>query len=208
MECCRLRVKDIDLARHQIVVRQGKGDKDRVVMLPRAVRPALEQQLARRREWHERDLRRGVARVSLPDALDRKYPRAAQEIGWQFLFASRQLSRDPRSGQIGRHHLHPGALQRAVALAVRKAGLPKRVTCHTFRHSFATHLLERGFDIRLVQELLGHENVETTMIYTHVMRHGAAGAPSPLDLLEQTCPADVLAAVEATRAQPHLTIAE
>jgi integron integrase len=201
MECCRLRVKDLDLTRGQILVRQGKGDKDRVVMLPRAVRPALEQQIAWRRELHERDLRRDVAHVILPDALNRKFPRAAQELGWQFLFASRQLSRDPRTGRRGRHHLHHGALQRAVAEAVRKEGLLKRITCHTFRHSFATHLLERGFDIRLVQELLGHESVETTMIYTHVMRQGASGAPSPLDLLEQTCAADIQAAIAATRAQ-------
>jgi integron integrase len=179
LECCQLRVKDVQLARGQIVVRAGKGNKDRVVMLPRALRADLEGQLQRRRQLHEGDLARGVARVDLPDALERKYPRAAQELGWQFVFASRQLSHCPRTGRQGRHHLYPASLQRAVAQAGRAAGLPQPLHCHTFRHSFATHLVERGIDIRSVQLLLGHESLETTMIYTHVARQGVAGVRSP-----------------------------
>src|SRR5581483_9015838 len=138
LECCRLRIKDIDVARGQIAVRGGKGDKDRVVMLPRSVLPDLDRQLAWRRQLHERDLARGVARVELPDALERKYPRAAQELGWQFLFASRQLSYCPRTGRQGRHHIYPASLQRAVARAGQAAGLHRAIHCHTFRHSFAT----------------------------------------------------------------------
>jgi len=199
LECCRLRVKDVDLARAQILVRQGKGDKDRIVMLPRALRPALERQAQARRQLHERDLGRGLAYVFLPDALARKYPSAARELGWQYLFASRQLSRDPRTGKVGRHHVHENALQRAVTEAVRSTGLTKRISCHTLRHSFATHLLERGVDIRTVQELLGHQDVNTTMIYTHVMEKGVAGTPSPLDSLVEVTPEEIQAAVQATR---------
>jgi integron integrase len=136
-ECCRLRVHDVDLGRHQIMVRHGKGAKDRVVMLPKSLRPDLERQLAWRRELHERDVRKGVARVALPDALARKYPRAAQELGWQFLFASRQLSRDPKTGDIGRHHVDPGSLARSVCDARRRAGLIHRVGCHTLRMASA-----------------------------------------------------------------------
>lgn len=198
-ECCSLRVKDLDLGRGQIVVRAGKGDKDRVVMLPRAVRPELEKQLAARRTVHERDLARGVARVDLPDALERKYPRAAQSFAWQFVFGSRQLSRCPRTGRIGRHHILEGSLQRAVVQAGTAAGLDRAIHCHTFRHSFATHLVERGVDIRSVQMLLGHESLETTMIYTHVARQGAAGVTSPLDLLGELQVEEVEAAVAATR---------
>jgi integron integrase len=197
-ECCALRVQDVDVSRRQIVVRQGKGAKDRVVMLPRSVQAALERQLQWRRSLHDRDLARGVARVALPDALARKFPRAAQEFGWQFLFASRQLSRDPKTGDRGRHHVHEGALARAVTLATRKAGVHRHVGCHTFRHSFATHLVERGVDIRSVQVLLGHESLETTMIYTHVARKGVTGVTSPLDVLGGIDATAVQAAVEAT----------
>jgi integron integrase len=199
IECCRLRVKDVHFERQQIIVRCGKGDKDRVVMLPRSVRADLERQLEWRRKLHEHDLFRGVARVELPDALERKYPRAAQELGWQFVFASRQLSYCPRTGRRGRHHVYPASVQRAVAAAGEAAGLEKRIHCHTFRHSFATHLVERGVDIRSVQLLLGHESLETTMIYTHVARQGVAGVASPLDVLADLTPVEVQAAVEATR---------
>jgi integron integrase len=144
MECCTLRVHDVDLPRGQIMVRSGKGDKDRVVMLPRTVRQGLQQQLAARRALHERDVARGVARVDLPAALERKYPRAAQSLEWQFVFASRQLSHCPRTGRIGRHHILEGSLQRAVACAGVVAGLDRAIHCHTFRHCFATHLVERG----------------------------------------------------------------
>jgi integron integrase len=161
LECCQLRIKDLNLARGQIVVRAGKGNKDRVVMLPRSVRPDLERQLEWRRQLHERDRIRGVARVDLPDAVERKYPQAAQELGWQFVFASRQLSLCPRTGRPGRHHVYPASVQRAVAQAGQAAGLRHPIHCHTFRHSFATHLVDRGVDVRMVQQLLGHESLET-----------------------------------------------
>jgi integrase len=167
-------------------------------MLPRSVAADLERQLEWRRKLHDRDLARGVARVELPDALERKYPRAAQDFSWQFVFASRQLSRCPRTGRLGRHHVYPSSLQRAVAEAGRVAGLRRPMHCHTFRHSFATHLVERGVDIRSVQLLLGHESLETTMIYTHVARKGVSGITSPLDALAETGAESMRAAIDGT----------
>jgi len=199
LECCQLRVKDVNLARGQMVVRGGKGNKDRVVMLPRSARAGLEEQLQWRQQLHQRDLLRGVARVELPEALERKYPRAAQDLGWQFVFASRQLSECPRTGRPGRHHVYPASLQRAVKEAGQAAGLSQAIHSHTFRHSFATHLVERGVDIRSVQQLLGHESLETTMIYTHVARQGVSSVRSPLDELADLRPEEVEAALDATR---------
>jgi integron integrase len=181
MECCRLRVKDIDLARGQLTVRGGKGDKDRFVMLPACARAGLQRLLSWRQAVHEQDLARGYGRVEMPTALEKKFPGADHEVKWQFLFASTKISHCPRSGRPGRHHVHEAAVQRAVTTAVRRLKWTKRVTCHTLRHSFATLLLEMGQDIRTVQELLGHNDVRTTMIYTHVMEKAAARVPSPLD---------------------------
>jgi integron integrase len=181
MECLRLRVKDLDFANNYIVIRDGKGDKDRITMLPATLKAGLQEHLKRVRILHEKDLADGCGDVYLPDALARKYPTAAREWAWQWLFPSTRLSVDPRSGKQHRHHADPQALQRAVRAAVRLAQIPKPVSCHTFRHSFATHLLEAGYDIRTVQELLGHQKLDTTMIYTHVMRQPGIGVRSPLD---------------------------
>jgi len=182
-ECLDLRVKDIDFVRDQIVVRRGKGQKDRVTMLPAMVKEELIAHLAATRRQHEADVRSGLGRVMLPFALDRKYPEAASEWRWQFVFPAARICMDPRWGPPSRYHLHESAVQRAVTQAARQAGITKHVTCHTMRHSFATHLLEDGYDIRTVQELLGHADVSTTMTYLHVLKRGALGVRSPADRL-------------------------
>ena len=183
MEGVRLRVKDIEFTRRLIIVRDGKGQKDRVAMLPDRVVPPLQTQLARARALHERDVASGFGHVGLPYALARKYPNAARDWGWQYVFPAAQRALDPRTREVRRHHLGDQAFQRAMRQAVRDAGLAKPATPHTLRHSFATHLLESGYDIRTVQELLGHSEVSTTMIYTHVLNRGGLGVVSPLDRL-------------------------
>jgi integron integrase len=181
MECVRLRVKDVDFGQNQIIIRDAKGMKDRVTMLPEQLKPLLREHLEGIRTIHQQDMRNGLGEVYLPYALERKYPRASREWGWQYVFPSERISVDPRSGRRRRHHISEDSLQRAVQKAARMAGLNKPVNTHAFRHSFATHLLEAGYDIRTVQELLGHKDVTTTMIYTHVMNKGALGVKSPLD---------------------------
>lgn len=181
MECLRLRVQDLDFSRNEILVRDGKGAKDLITMLPASLKAPLQEHLRTVKAIHERDLADGWGRVLLPDALDRKYPNAAKEWRRQWVFPQENRWKNPKTGEEGRYHVHESIIQKAVGGATRKAGLAKRATCHTFRHSFATQLLESGYDIRTVQELLGHKDVKTTMIYTHVLNRGGKGVKSPVD---------------------------
>lgn len=181
MECLRLRVKDLDFHYNQIIVRDGKGSKDRVTVLPSSIKSPLQRHLTRVKALHATDLKEGFGRVYLPNALSRKYPQADREWCWQYVFPSAKRSVDPRTGVVRRHHVNEQSLQRAIGVAVRKADISKPASCHTFRHSFATHLLEDGYDLRTVQELLGHKDVRTTMIYTHVLNRGPRAVKSPLD---------------------------
>ncbi|MGH8065885.1 MAG: integron integrase [Candidatus Entotheonellia bacterium] len=181
LECLRLRVQDIDFGTNQIVVREGKGKQDRVTMLPAMVRTPLVSYFERVCTLHQQDLERGFGRVFLPDALRRKYPTAGKEWGWQWAFPASRVGVDPRSGERRRHHVDESVLQRAIKEAARRVSIVKPVSCHTLRHAFATHLLEDGYDIRTIQELLGHRDISTTMIYTHVLNRGGKGVYSPID---------------------------
>jgi integron integrase len=180
-EALRLRIKDLDFAQKQITVRDGKGRKNRITMLPASALTELQDLLVSVRRQHQQDLGRGFGSVYLPFALARKYPNANRDWIWQWVFPAGRIVKDPRSGEMRRHHLHESGIQKAVKQAMRQTGIAKKVGCHTFRHSFATHLLEDGYDIRTIQELLGHKDVKTTMIYTHVLNRGGLGVRSPLD---------------------------
>ncbi|MEO1095371.1 MAG: integron integrase [Cyanobacteria bacterium J06638_28] len=182
-EALRLRVKDLDFAQQQLIIRDGKGRKNRVTMLPTSIISELQDYLVGIRRQHQQDLGRGFGSVYLPFALERKYPNANRDWIWQYVFPSGRIVKDPRSGEMRRHYLHESGVQKALKRAVRQVGISKKVGCHTFRHSFATHLLENGYDIRTIQELLGHKDVKTTMIYTHVLNRGGRGVRSPLDIV-------------------------
>jgi integron integrase len=184
MEAVRLRVQDIDYNFKQITVRSGKGAKDRVTTFPASTIPFLQNHLAKVRITHKQDLELGYGEVYMPHALARKYPNAAREWNWQYVFPARNLAVDPRRGKVRRHHVDPSVVNKAIKVAVRRSGMIKRISAHTFRHSFATHLLQRGTDIRTIQALLGHKDISTTMIYTHVLQQGGQGVPSPLDDLD------------------------
>ena len=191
LECCRLRIKDLDVDGLAITVREGKGGRDRQTVLPDELVPRLRHHVAKVRHQWERDVDEGAGWVELPKALGRKSPNAGREWPWQWVFPATRTYRDRETGQVRRHHLHETVLQRAVRQAALSAGVPRRVGCHTFRHSFATHLLERGTDLRTIQKLLGHRSVKTTMVYTHVLRRGPLGVESPLQgLLTPEAPSD------------------
>ena len=181
LESLRLRIRDLDFERGEIVVREGKGDQDRVTMLPASLTEPLRIHVLQVQQLHTQDVERGYGCVYLPQALERKYPNACTEWGWQYVFPSSRIAKDPRSGLLRRHHFHESSIQKAVRAAAKAAGIVKPIGPHTFRHCFATHLLESGYDIRTVQELLGHKDVKTTMIYTHVLNRGGLAVRSPLD---------------------------